>query len=186
MNKEEQEKKWISEAKKNPDAFKYLFDKYFQQVYNYVLRRTANPVLTQDITAGTFLKAFENIDRFKWKGIPFSAWLFRIAVNEINQEYRKTKRITTMADNGWEAMDLKSDKQADSDILALEAEIQKNKSYKKVNKALKQIKPMYASALTLRYFENLSIKEIADILGLTENTVKTHIRRGLQKLRELL
>jgi len=87
-----EEKEIIQRAKRDPQAFGLLFDKYYQPIFGYILRRTANVALAQDLTSQTFLKALKKLKRFKWRNVPFSAWLFRIATNEVNAFYRYQKR----------------------------------------------------------------------------------------------
>jgi len=82
-NEFEKDREWIQRSKEDPSAFQYFFDKYYNMIFNNVLRRTCNGVIAQDITANTFLKTLENIKKFQWRSVPFSAWLYRIATNEI-------------------------------------------------------------------------------------------------------
>ena len=89
----QQERQWIKAAQKNPDAFKHLFYKHYNAIFNYALRRTGDVYIAEEVTANTFFKALNMIKKYQWKGISFSAWLYRIATNEVNQIYRKSKRI---------------------------------------------------------------------------------------------
>jgi RNA polymerase sigma-70 factor (ECF subfamily) len=182
--KDQQEHKWILESQKDHKQFQHLFNKYYNPIFNYILRRTCNSYITKDITANTFFKALNNIQKFKWKGIPFSAWLYRIATNEIKQHYRKTRRTVALTPEHTE--NLKSTVSSDSELLKAEEAMQKNEQYQRIHTAVSSLQLKYQNAISLRYFENMSIKEIADILKLSENTVKTHIRRGLKKLKEQL
>lgn len=175
---------WIQAAQKDPSAFEPIFHKYHDQVFNYVLRRTAAVSLAQDITANTFLKALHHLPKFQWHGISLSSWLYRIATNEINQNYRKLKRTVPLTSEL--AKKLRDDRKPDTAMLELEESIAKNEKFKKVCSVLAKLKLKYQTVLTLRYFENKSIREIAEILELSENTVKTHIRRGLIELRKRL
>lgn len=180
----EAERTIVELAKQNSAAFEHLFNKFFDKIFNYALRRTGDPHLADDITSSTFMKAFDQIENFKWRGISFSAWLYRIATNEINQLYRKSKRTIALSDDMKK--NLADDRFTDTRLLEIEELVAKNEQFRKVHAALSRLKPKYQAALTLRYFENKSIKEIAAILDLSENTVKTHIHRGLSKLRDYL
>lgn len=180
----EAERTIVELAKQNSAAFEHLFNKFFDKIFNYALRRTGDPHLADDITSSTFMKAFDQIENFKWRGISFSAWLYRIATNEINQLYRKSKRTIALSDDMKK--NLADDRFTDTRLLEIEELVAKNEQFRKVHTALSRLKPKYQAALTLRYFENKSIKEIAAILDLSENTVKTHIHRGLSKLRDYL
>ncbi len=180
----QQERSWILASQKDPSAFEPLFQKYHDMIFNYALRRTCNVHHAQDITANTFLKSLDHIQNYQWKGISFSSWLYRIATNEINLNYRKFKRIVPLTSEL--AVNLKSDRDTDSELIKIEESIQKNEKFKKVCAVLAKLPLKYQTILSLRYFEEKSIKEIADILELSENTVKTHIRRGLIQLRKQL
>ena len=185
LNPEQQkELEWIFKAQEDPEAFRYLFERYYDPIFNYILRRTCDMHVAKDVTANTFLKALNHIKKFKWRGISFSAWLYKIATNEINQNYRKTKRLVHL--NPEHIATLKSDVSSDSGLLDAEEVKTKQKQNNKVHAAIASLKLKYQTVLTLRYFENLSLKEIANILGMPENTVKTHIRRGLIQLKERL
>ena len=179
-----QELKWIQDSKRNPEAFEPLFNKYYHAIFNYILRRTCREALAKDLTASTFMKALNHIHQFQWKGLPFSAWLYRIATNEINQYFRKHRRTVNLTDEYLETM--KSDSNPDDALMEAEANTEKRKLSRKVHTALTQLKKKYQDVLTLRYYEDLSVKEIANILDIPENTVKTHTRRGLQQLKKLL
>ncbi|MDZ7332279.1 MAG: RNA polymerase sigma factor [candidate division KSB1 bacterium] len=180
----DRERLLVERAKQNSADFEHLFNKFFDKIFNYALRRTGDPYLADDITSATFMKALEQIENFNWRGISISAWLYRIATNEINQLYRKSKK--TIALNDEVKRSLADDRLTDTGLLELEEMIAKNERFRRVHAALSRLKPKYQAALTLRYFENKSIKEIAAILDLSENTVKTHIHRGLSKLKDWL
>lgn len=185
MNSErEQERQWIQEAQRDPEAFQYLFEKYYPLIYNYVLRRTYNKTVAKDVTANTFLKALDHIRSFKWRDVLFASWLYRIATNEVNQYFRKNKRVVALSDDY--AATLKSDVASDAAILAAESEAQQALRSQQLHLALSSLKVKHQTALTLRYFENLTLKQIAEIMDLPENTVKTHIRRGLEQLKKKL
>lgn len=178
------ERQLIEMAQQNPDEFQHLFNKYYDPIFNYALRRSCDAHIADDVAATAFLKAFDKIKNFKWNGISFSAWLYRIATNEIAQVYRKTKRTTPLTSQV--AANLKDERSSDTALLEAEELVARNEKFKQIHTALSRLKMKYQTALTLRYFENKSIKEIAAILAMSENTVKTHIRRGLKQLREYL
>lgn len=179
-----EEQNWILQSQKDPEAFKYLFDRYYHPIFNFVLRRTCDIYATEDITENTFLKALKNIKKYRWRGIAFSAWLYRISINEINQYYRKHRRTFSLSSDHIEA--IRKKQACDPELLEVEEWIRKNEQFQQIHTALSSLKPMYQTALTLRYFENFTIKEIASILRISENTVKTHIHRGLKILKERL
>lgn len=178
----EQEKQWIEAAKQDPEAFEPIFQKYDTVIFNYILRRTCDVALAKDLAANTFLKAIENLSRFHWQNIPFSAWLYKIATNELKLYYRKNNRMTPLSDERISL--LKSDKHADDDLLHAEEAIRKNRQFQRMHRAIKTLNIKYQTVLTLRYFESLSIKDIAQVTELSENTIKTHIHRGIKHLKK--
>ena len=88
----EQEAMLVEQAKTDREAFGELYDRHYDMVLNYVVKRTANVHVSQDITSDVFFKALHNIGKYRWNGVPFSVWLFRIASNEIANHYRNLKR----------------------------------------------------------------------------------------------
>jgi len=180
----QKELEWIEEAREKPEAFRTLFDAYYDRIFNYILRRVNHVQMAKDIAANTFLQAMKHIQQFQWHGISFSAWLYKIATNEIKQNYRKTKRFVYLSEEHLHM--LKSDSQADAAVIQTETDSEKMERSRKVRAAIASLKLIYQSTLMLRYYENMSIKEISEILDMPESTVKTHIRRGLIQLRNRL
>jgi RNA polymerase sigma-70 factor (ECF subfamily) len=87
----EQERELVERAKNNTEAFGELYDRYYSQIFGYVLKRTASIEVTQDVTSEVFFKALKNLRQFRWRGVPFSSWLYRIATNEIANYFTKNK-----------------------------------------------------------------------------------------------
>ncbi len=81
----------IEKSKKNPRAFGEIYEQYFDQIYNYILRQTGDDELAGDLCSQTFVNALNNLPRYEFRGFPFSAWLYKIAGNEVNKHYRKHK-----------------------------------------------------------------------------------------------
>src|SRR6185437_10519764 len=88
----------IEQARNDSAAFAALYDCYIERIYVYVARQTGDDDLAKDITAATFEKALRNLRRYRWQGVSFGAWLFRIAHNEIVQHYRKQKLFASVFD----------------------------------------------------------------------------------------
>ena len=87
----EQEKELVERAKSDTGAFGELYDQYYSRILGYVLRRTASIEIAQDVTSEVFFKALKHLGQFHWRGVPFSAWLYRIACHEIANNLRKSK-----------------------------------------------------------------------------------------------
>ena len=176
----------LKKIKKDPNAFEILFKRYFQNIFNYCYRRTSLFETAKDMASETFLKAYLNIHKFRWKGVSIRTWLYRIATNEINLYYRQKKyrpeRMSELYDYGVSnnTFDLEAEKEV------AENEFQKHQQFLKVKQALSQLPQKYDEVLSLKYFEQLTIKEIAQVLAKKEGTVKSLLSRGLQKLKSEL
>jgi len=86
-----EEKELIKLAKKEPEVLAKVYGHYYPKIFGYVLKRTANLEIAQDITSETFFKALKKLWQFRWRNISFSSWLYKIATNEINKYFRRGK-----------------------------------------------------------------------------------------------
>jgi RNA polymerase sigma-70 factor (ECF subfamily) len=181
----EQEKQLIENAKADIKAFGNLYDRYYSQIFGYVLRRTADVSLAQDITSEVFFKAMNNLREFQWRGIPFSAWLYRIATREIVSHYRKNSRWQFGNKEISDITDL-SEPSAEDELIEAEAVLKRHQDFLALQRNITKLSVKYQEVITLRYFEHKQIKEITKILGKQEGTVKSLIHRGLGELRKLM
>lgn len=173
----------VERAKHDPGAFGTLYDVHYSQVFNYVLRRTANIQAAQDITSEVFFKALKNISRFRWQGTPFSAWLYRIANNETATYFRHGKNAAVR----WEDVsefDERSSPAADEELVEAEADLERHEQYLALHDHIRGLDTKYQEVIALRFFENKQINEISAILRKREGTVKSLLHRGLEKLRK--
>lgn len=176
------EEELVKRAQHNPEAFGELYEIYYQRIFNFALKRTANIQLALDITSVTFLKALNQIKKFRWRDVPFGAWLYRIAGNEINDHYRRQggKRIASieeiaeLADTGGYA----------DEINHAEEELSRHEEFLLLHKKLTELPEMYQEVITLKFFEKKKIREMVKILGKKEGTIKSLLHRGVEKLRE--
>ncbi|MGZ6539605.1 MAG: RNA polymerase sigma factor, partial [Bacteroidia bacterium] len=147
----------IAAAKENPARFNVLYESYYKPIFVFIYRRTNDEELTADITSQVFLKALVNIKKYEYKGVPFSAWLFRIAFNEVNMYFRKHKadRVVSIDQKG---------------VAQIAQETELNENAEMVQKMMFALKKMEADdiqLIELRYFEKLSFAEVAAIIGIT-------------------
>ncbi len=178
------EKEIVESAKADPEAFGRLYDIYYPQIFNYILRRTANKSLAEELTSNTFFKALDKLWTFKWRNLPFSAWLYRIASNEINSHYRFKKK-SKIADVELELLtNLKSEELTDEQILCEENRNNNEKIKTRVLEEIYSLKPKYREVIVLRYFEDKSISDISAILIKSEGTIKSLLHRAIKKLQE--
>jgi RNA polymerase sigma-70 factor, ECF subfamily len=175
----DQEKELLKRIKKDPLAFALLYDEYYHPIFSYVFRRLGDYDAARDIVAETFLKAFQKIGRFEWKNIPISAWLYRIATNEINLHFRKTNKTRTLTLDLY----LPYEPGIETERQALEKALAEADEFMEIQKKLLLMDMKYQEVIALRFFEEKSLKEMAMILGKKEGTIKSLLSRGLEKLK---
>jgi RNA polymerase sigma-70 factor (ECF subfamily) len=181
----EQEKCLVERAKNDTEAFGEIFDKYYPQILGYVLKRTANIEVAQDITSEVFFKALKNLHKFHWRGIPFSSWLYRIANNETANHFRNNGHLQLELDKITNSIAY-SESSTESELQAAEAELKKHQEFLDLHENIAKLPVKYQEVIVLRFFENKRIHEIAEILGKQEGTVKSLLHRCLKKLRKLM
>jgi RNA polymerase sigma-70 factor (ECF subfamily) len=185
---QEEEQRIVKESKTNNESFAKLYDYYYPKILGYCFRRTLDLNLSKDLTSETFLKAFIGIRKYQWRGIPFSSWLFRIASNEMNMLNRKKKyspdSLTGLKESGvFEIADKASLNEEKNE---LEKQLQQSKDFINIQQKLLLLPVKYQEVIALKYFEEKSIKEIAEILKLKEGTIKSLLSRGIDKLKYLV
>ncbi len=164
----------IKRAQTDPACFGPLYDSYYKPVFLFVYRRTDDEDLTADLTSQVFLKAITYLPKYEHKGLPFSAWLFRIAVNEVNMFFRKHKnrRSLSIEDESLERM---AEEIGETD---------KEEKIELLLKGIQELDEEDVQYIELRFFEDRSFKEIADIMNITENNAKVRTYRILDKIKK--
>jgi RNA polymerase sigma factor (sigma-70 family) len=175
------EKDLVERARQDPQAFGELYEQYYSPIFGYILKRTASIDVAQDITSEVFFKAFYNLKQFIWREIPFSAWLYRIAINEIANHYRHNNHRLSALKELFNSTDY-SGQTIENEISEAEAELNKHAEFLALQANISKLPVKYQEVITLRYFENKQLKEIAEILNNSEGTVKSLLHRGLEKL----
>lgn len=166
----------IERAKRDPKAFAVLYRQHYDAIAGHVYRRTGDTHATEDIVADVFLAAMRSMARFRYRGIPFRAWLFRIATNRVNRWARGRRRSavqTFESDVGAEVAE-----RATEGRQPVEGEL--------ARRALLTLLPNYQSVLALHYLEEMGVNEIATVIGCRVGTVKSRLSRGREMLRERL
>jgi RNA polymerase sigma-70 factor (ECF subfamily) len=92
----EEERIQIEQAKQNPEKFGPLYRKYYEPIFRYIYKRMDDIETVHDVTSMVFVKALSNLNRYEYRGLPFSSWLFRIAKSELNQSFRDKKGERTV------------------------------------------------------------------------------------------
>jgi RNA polymerase sigma-70 factor (ECF subfamily) len=181
-----EEKELVRQAQKAPDAFVQLYDLYYPKIFGYVLRRTANLEAAQDITSETFFNALRKLWQFRWRNISFSAWLYKIATNEVNQyfrkaEYKKSASLEELQEQGFEPI---SSHNPESELIEAQEKLEQYQDFLEIQVKIVRLPAKYQEVITLRFFEQKQLKEISEILGKKEGTVKSLLHRAVEKLRE--
>ena len=186
MTESSEEELLLEKIKKDPKEFAVLFDQYYNKIFGYALRRTLNYDLSKDVTAETFFKAFFKIKNFSWRGVSLSSWLFKIATNEINYFYRKQKYSAGSLDLllNKDDFDIVNKESFEEERARIQQELKDHNDFNLVQIKLEKLPVKYQEVIALKYFEEKSIREISEILGKKEGTIKSLISRGLQKLRD--
>lgn len=168
-------KKYITSI--DDSAFEELIKRYLPMVFNYVKRYTGNNDVASDITQETFVKAWKNIKKFDTSK-NFKAWIFTIAKNTAINELKK-KNAIPFSDNKFEHY------LADNSLLVFDKLVSRQTS-KDLMLAVEKLPDSYKSVINMRIKDDLKLREIADKLDESLNTVKSRYRRGLALLRDLL
>jgi RNA polymerase sigma-70 factor, ECF subfamily len=168
----------IEKAKADPNRFTPLYNKYYKQIFLFIYRRADDEDITADISSQVFLKAILHLPKYEFKGVPFSAWLYRIASNEINQFFRNSKasRAISMEDSGIERL---HEELGDDDSDEKEKE-------KMLMESMNHLTKEEVQYLELRFFEDRSFKEVGYILKITENNAKVKTYRILDKIKKII
>ncbi len=179
----EQEKALVERARSSQEAFGELYDMYYNQIFGYVLRRSADIEVARDITSAVFFKALTHIKSYRWKCVPFSHWLYRIANHEIVNHYNRSKREVI------ERLDrpgLTEAGESSADVAIAESQLRKYEDYLDLQNCISRLPSKYQEVISLKYFEGMDIKAIADVLAKPEGTVKSLLHRGIEQLRKMM
>lgn len=164
-------------SKRDPHAFSALYEKYFDRIYYFILRQTDDEETAGDLCSQTFVNVLHHLKSYQFRGLPFSAWLYKIASNEVNKYYRKKKgtKIFSIEETKVRELVERSDRDGqdwDEDII------------RQLLVYLKDLPTDMLQVLELRFFEDKDFKEIAFILDMTESGAKMRTYRALDKLRK--
>lgn len=172
------EKQLVESAKNDRRNFRPLYNRHYREIFCFILNKTNDNELTADLCSQVFLKALENIHSFQYRGLPFSSWLYRIAINECNQYFRKNARLRhVILDEEF------------IDILFVELEednADHDHQLLKLKSAIQHLKSDDLTVIELRFFDQKPYKEIGQILDITENNAKVKLYRALDRLRKLM
>jgi RNA polymerase sigma-70 factor (ECF subfamily) len=173
---DEPEEQLVERAKEDPEAFGALYSRYVDQIYQYVFYRTGNRYDAEDLTARTFYKALANLERYRYRGLPFSAWLYRIAHNLVANWHRDRKR------RGGVPLDAVAMIGQGGDSAQEFAE--SHERVEVLRDAISGLPVDRQELLVLKYTTELSNREIGKVMGRSEGAVKALYHRTLMALRK--
>ncbi len=172
------EENLIRRAKQgDQQAFTQLYEEHFDRIYRYVTLRIGDKTEAEDMTQQVFLNALRSISSFKWKGIPFAAWLFRIAHNQVVDYLRKKKKqVATLLD----------DESVDSGDDNPQLTVERNLDIEQVLLATTRLTEAQREVISLRFASELPIAEVAKIMGKSEGAIKALQHSAIVALRKTL
>ena len=162
------ERTLVEAAQADPARFLDLYERHFQIVWAYVIRRTGNRAEAEDLTSEVFRRALENLRSYEWRGIPFAAWLLRIAANALAHRWEKA---------GRESGD------PPPEVAGPDADLERHAM---LFQLVERLPDVQRRVIELRYVEDRSLLEVAEALGKTEGAVKQLQRRAVEHLRAAL
>jgi RNA polymerase sigma-70 factor (ECF subfamily) len=168
----------VTAARHDTNAAGRLFDKYYNEILGYIYHCTYDSTIAEDLTSNVFLAVFRHIRRYKWQQVPFRAWLFRVATNEVQMHWRRKKRFKIVR--------LQPDEEEHSTGQSASDSVAAAEEYRLLHKALLELRIKYRTVIILRYFEGKAIAEICEITGKKEGTIKAQLHRGLARLQDIL
>jgi RNA polymerase sigma-70 factor, ECF subfamily len=166
-DEEVDERLLVEAAQKDPSRFADLYEHHFDRIYAFIARRVRDRYEAQDLTSEVFHQALANIKRYTYRGVPFSAWLFRIASNAIVDRSRRMNRERDV-------------------LLQQESEdiqLQDSENHARLFQTVNGLPADQRRVIEMRFAEQKSIREIAEEMNRTEGAIKQLQFRALQNLR---
>ena len=157
-------------------AFEQLYELFIDRIYRYLLYRVGDGHLAEDLTSAVFLKAWQSIEQYQERGVPFSAWLYRIARNVATDQFR-----TSTVDIPLDGQEMLLPAGAH-----IEDWVQRRFTQEQIRGALGALTEDQRQVIILHFFEGLSYSEIAEVMGKQEGAVRTIQYRALKSLRVAL
>ena len=175
----------IERAKTDPEAFGRLFETHYDRILTYTYRSTLDLAVAEELTSNTFFKALRGLPSYRPK-VPFAAWLYRIATNEVRMHWRSQRRRRTTAVDPGSLDQLERTYFESPAVEAEEQRREKMRAYARLHELIALLPERYRSVILLRFFEGLSYEATAQVLRKRIGTVKSLVHRGLRRLRVIL
>ncbi len=165
----------VAVAKRDSRAFGVLYERYYDRIFVFVYKRVETEELAADLSANVFLTAMTHLNKYEDRGFPFSSWLYRIAINEVNQFYRKNKRAIRVVSIDRTNVGYMTEEAGSKAELEL--------ALQGVEAVLSTLDEPSLALVEMRFFDQKSFKEIGEILGISEGNAKIKTYRVLEKLK---
>jgi RNA polymerase sigma-70 factor (ECF subfamily) len=166
----------IERAKKDEEAFGQLYERYSQRIYQYIYYRTSSEEDAEDLTAKTFMRAWQHIGSYDNRGAPFSAWLYRIAHNLVANWHRDNSRRKVISLDDLNRWQVNEDGPEASALLAEDRTA--------LLRVVRRLPADRQELLALKFVEHLSNAEIGEVMGRSEGAIKSLYHRTLVALRD--
>jgi RNA polymerase sigma-70 factor (ECF subfamily) len=186
---EAEERRLIEAAQSDPARFADVYENYFELVYAYVARRVRNRDEAEDLTAEVFRKALASLPRFKWRGAPFAAWLFRIARNMIADRAKRLGRETAVGNSQTSLSVGLAPRRQRSELSSRaprsqQIELEDSERRALLFRLVDELAEDQRRVLVMRFAEEKSIRDIAEAIGRSAGAVKQLQFRALENLRK--
>jgi RNA polymerase sigma-70 factor (ECF subfamily) len=168
----------INAAKKDPNAFGELYKRYVERIYNYIFYRTGSKRDAEDLTGKVFFKAMSHIQGYKHMGLPFSAWLYRIAHNLVANYHRDRARKQEIS------LDYLPGQALVQTETPPESKLVHSQEVDSLLKVIQDLAPNRQELVILKFVDQLSNAEIGKIMRKSEGAIKSLYHRTLLELRE--
>ena len=171
------EESLVQRAKqRDQKAFAQLYEEHFDKIYRYVALRIGDRTEAEDMTQQVFLNALKSISSFKWKGVPFAAWLFRIAHNQVVDYLRKkSKQVAVPLNESLVSSDSNPQLMAGHNL-----------DVEQLLSATRRLTEAQRQVISLRFAGELSINQVANIMGKSQGAVKALQHSAIVALRKIL
>jgi RNA polymerase sigma-70 factor, ECF subfamily len=168
----------LTASRGDREAFGVLYERYVERIFNYVYYRTGNLHDAEDLTARVFQRAMNHIHNYTDRGVPFSAWLYRIAHNLVANWHRDRSRRQEIPLSDAPGLPSTEDRP--------EARLVSSQRQDSLLRLIRQLPPERQTLLILKFVEDLSNAEIGQIMGRSEGAVKSLYHRTLLAMRDQL
>ena len=172
-----EEKDLVERAKQHDqEAFTVLYDMYFDKIYRYIKLKVGIQVEAEDMAQQVFLKAFKSISSFRWRNVPFSAWLFKIAHNQVVDYFRKKTRTSAVSLDDIVVVSDSNPQEAAELSISLE----------QLTVAMGRLTPAQREVISLRFAGELPIAQVAEIMDRSQGAVKALQHSAIVSLRKIM